>query len=78
MYIEFNISLNGKHLFATHERSCRDSDKANTLKEILVVKFPESEGYKVSAFMNPERSYGLSVSKDMKEEVNKVYNEIRD
>ncbi len=72
MYIEFNISLNGKHLFATHERSCGDSNSADEVKKILLEKFPESEGYKVSASLNPQRSYGLDLSKDMAWEVNRV------
>lgn len=33
MSIEFNISLNGKHFFATHERSCKNSNEAYEVKK---------------------------------------------
>ncbi len=72
MYIEFNVSLNGKHFFATNERSCTDSTQADKVKKILLEKFPESEGYKVSASMNPQRGYGIDLSKDMAWEVNNI------
>lgn len=72
MYIEFNVSLNGKHFFATAKRSCTDSNKADELKKVLLEKFPESEGYKVTASMNPQRSYNISIEKDMAWEVNNV------
>ena len=73
MYIEFNVSLNGKHFFATHERSCTDSSKADKLKKVLLEKFPKSEGYEVSASMDRQTQYGLDLNKDMSEEVNRVY-----
>ncbi len=76
MYIEFNISLNGKHFFATHERSCTYSTSAEAVKKVLLEKFPESEGYKVSASLNPQRSYGLDLDKDMSWEVNRVLTEL--
>jgi hypothetical protein len=72
MYIEFNISLNGRHFFATHERSCTDSSKAEELKRVLLFKFPESQGYKVTASITPQRSYGLDLSNDTAWEVNNV------
>lgn len=77
MYIEFNISLNGKHFFATHERSCTDSNKADEVKKVLLEKFPESEGYEVTATLNPQRNYGLDLSKDMAWEVNEVLTSLR-
>lgn len=48
MYYEINVSLNGKHLFATHERSITDIHKTNTVYKLFAEKFPESEGYKIS------------------------------
>lgn len=72
MTIEFNVALNGEHFFATHERSCSDSRKANRVKEALLKKFPEAEGYKVTATMNPQRGYGIDLSKDMSGEVNRI------
>lgn len=72
MYIDFNIALNGKHFFATHERSCKNSSDAETLKKVLQEKFPQSEGYLVTASLNPQRSYGIDLSKDMAWEVNSI------
>lgn len=72
MDIEFNISLNGRHFFATDERSCTDSSKADEVKKVLLEKFPESEGYNVTATMNPQRGYGIDLSKDTAWEVNRV------
>ena len=76
MYIEFNVSLNGKHFFATHERSCTDSNKAGELKKVLLTKFPKSQGYRVTASMSPQRSYGLDLDKDMAWEVNRVLTDL--
>lgn len=45
---EINVSLNGKHLFATHERSLQFSDKTIELTKLFYIKFPESEGYKLT------------------------------
>jgi hypothetical protein len=48
MHYEFNISKNGHHLFATHERSIRDLDAARALNDILCKKFPAQEGYLIA------------------------------
>lgn len=48
MYYEFNISLHGKHLFATNQRSVTTYEEATNLFEILETKFPISEGYQIS------------------------------
>ena len=47
MYYEINVSLNGKHLFATAERSITDIHKANTVYKLFAEKFPEAEGYEI-------------------------------
>ncbi len=72
MYIEFNISLNGKHLFSTHERSCTNSNEADVVNKVLQERFPESEGYKITAYLNPQRGYGIDLSKDMAWEMNNI------
>lgn len=49
MYYEFNISHQGTHVFATHERSGDlFPDEAKDLYELLLRKFPTEEGFKVS------------------------------
>lgn len=72
MYIEFNIALNGKHFFSTNERSCTNSNEANEVKKVLSEKFPQSEGYLITATLNPQISYGIDLSKDMAWEVNSI------
>ena len=52
MYYEINVSSNGKHFFATAERSIRD---ITTLKHVYVTminKFPECEGFKITVTEN--------------------------
>lgn len=48
MYYEINVSLNGKHLFATAERSITVSWDAEKIYKLFKEKFPENEGYKIS------------------------------
>lgn len=48
MYFEINVSLNGRHFFATSERSIQDAGKAESLYKVFLKKFPESEGYRVT------------------------------
>jgi hypothetical protein len=76
MNFEFNVSLNGRHLFATHKRSVTDSDTATKVRDILVAKFPESEGYNVIVTINPARSYGVSINADMKKSVDLIYKKL--
>lgn len=47
MYYEINVALNGKHLFATHERSIRSEWKLLQVLRIFEEKFPESDGYSI-------------------------------
>lgn len=47
MYYEINVSLNGKHLFATAERSITGEWKLREVYKILKEKFPVEEGYKI-------------------------------
>ena len=72
MYIEFNIALNGKHFFATTERSCTNSIEADKVYKVLLDKFPESEGYSIKASLHPQRSYGIDLSKDIAFEVDDI------
>lgn len=48
-YYEINVALNGMHLFATAKRSCTTKWEYEKVLKILKEKFPESEGYKVTA-----------------------------
>lgn len=65
MYFEINVSLNGRHFFATHERSCRNSSSCADVLKVMLEKFPTSDGYKVSVSFHPERSYGMQPSEEV-------------
>jgi hypothetical protein len=46
-HYKFNVSHDGKHIFATEEYSCTDSDKAKKLYKLLNQKFPLTEGFRL-------------------------------
>ncbi|HDR7263713.1 hypothetical protein [Bacillus sp. CH_203] len=48
MYYEINISKDGKHFFATSERSVDMQSTLESILKVFVEKFPESEGYKIN------------------------------
>jgi len=48
MFYEINVSLYGKHLFATHQRSLCTLADASNLYFMFKEKFPEEEGFKIS------------------------------
>lgn len=48
MYYEINVSLNGKHFFATTERSITDKQKLIEVYNVFLEKFPKSEGYGIT------------------------------
>ena len=45
MHYEINVSKNGRHFFATHERSITTKQDAKKVLDIFEAKFPEEEGY---------------------------------
>ena len=45
---EINVSKDGRHFFATHERSITDPAKLRDVLWVIGQKFPESEGYQIS------------------------------
>ena len=48
MFYEINVSLNGSHLFATAERSITSEYQLERAYNILKVKFPKEEGYRIT------------------------------
>jgi hypothetical protein len=48
-HYEINISLNGKHLFATHPRSLTTEKEYNTTLAVLQEKFLQTDGYLITA-----------------------------
>lgn len=47
MNYEINVALNGKHFFATHERSIGTEWELKRVLEVFVKKFPKEEGYEI-------------------------------
>lgn len=47
MRYEINVSLNGKHFFATAERSLTTKEDAMKVLVAIIKKFPKSDGFKV-------------------------------
>ena len=60
MYYEFNVSLNGRHFFATHERSVTTETEAEAMNKVLTEKFTEAEGYSVSCTQWSKQGQGVS------------------
>jgi len=49
MHYEINVSKNGKHYFATHERSLRCTrEEAQAVARHFQAVFPKSEGYEIA------------------------------
>ncbi len=44
---EFNVSMNGIHLFATAKRSCTTKLEMQRVADVLLNKFPKKEGYEI-------------------------------
>lgn len=47
MYYEINVSLNGRHFFATTKRSIENSLALVTVYSVFENKFPKNEGYQL-------------------------------
>lgn len=62
MHFEINVAKDGRHYFATAERSITDSDKAAVVVADIIKRFPESEGFTVSVSVNPQRSWRIDLS----------------
>lgn len=48
MYYEINVSLNGKHFFATDKRSITSKSKLEEVYKVFKEKFPKEDGYNIS------------------------------
>lgn len=47
MYYEINVSLNGRHFFATDKRSITTKRALKEVYPIIKEKFPQEEGYDI-------------------------------
>lgn len=59
-HYEINVAKDGKHLFATHERSLTTAKAAKEVYDKLVEAFPKNEGYCI------EISYWQTVGRGVK------------
>lgn len=48
MYYEINVALNGRHFFATAERSITTQWDLEKVYNVLKEKFPTEEGYEIT------------------------------
>lgn len=63
MYYEINVSLNGKHFFATAPRSIQNLDTLKTVYSQLLNRFPVTENFALSVSKNPEIEIGIDMTK---------------
>lgn len=68
MYYEINVALNGKHFFATAERSITNKWKLKEVYSVLRDKFPQKEGYDISVTFY--ETFGKSVNMEDENNVN--------
>lgn len=59
MYYEINVSKDGKHLFATDERSIEFYWELERVYRIFEQKFPECEGYKITVTKWEEKRFEI-------------------
>ena len=63
MHYEINVSKDGKHFFATAERSITSLTKAEEMYMLFKEKFPESEGYEISVTRWENRGTPIKMDK---------------
>lgn len=67
MYYEINVSIKGKHLFATAERSITNEMELKKVYYIIARKFPEEEGFCINVTQYEKR--GIPIIKEVVEEL---------
>lgn len=68
MGYEINVSLNGKHFFATHERSLTNVWELERVLNVFKDKFPPEEGYKITIYKKESWSKEVSMDSILTEE----------
>ena len=63
-FYEINVSLNGRHLFATAERSLMDLESAKTLWYMFLQKFDTKLGFELRLTEYKTTGKNLSICKD--------------
>jgi HKD family nuclease len=62
MHYEINVAKNGKHVFATHERSLSTLEQTSEVVSRLELAFPKAEGYAIS--VSEICTIGKAISED--------------
>ena len=62
MWYEINVTLNGRHFFATHQRSITDDRTLRDVYSVIAAKFPASEGFDVQVTRWEERGTVLDTA----------------
>ena len=70
---EINVSLNGRHLFATHERSLDTTQKFMYCLSVMMLKFPPDEGYEITASYFERTNYGIDIN-NVEESIEQILN----
>lgn len=66
MRYELNVSRDGKHFFATHERSLTDFDSAMKMFVFFKMTFPASDGFEVTLTRWEERGTEVATTMETK------------
>ena len=61
---EINVAKDGKHYFATHERSLTDTKVAENALKDFQKRFPVEEGFSISISYRTGTSYGCYLDED--------------
>ena len=61
MGYEINVSKNGKHYFATHDRSLPYTKEAEEAFKDFKTRFPLEEGFEVTITYYPKTAYGCHI-----------------
>lgn len=64
MAYEINVAKNGRHFFATAERSCTSEYDARRVFVELQQRFPEAEGFNVSCTYWEKAGYKVELTVD--------------
>ena len=65
MYYEINVSLNGKHLFATHKRSVTSESKLKEVYNIFKDKFSKEDGFEITVTYYEEKGYKVNMESEV-------------
>lgn len=59
MWYEINVAKNGRHFFATHERSIKAKDELIEVLKEFKRAFREEDGYKITVTKWETKGYGF-------------------